>query len=154
MRAGAIAEMQRVLKPGGRMMIVEFGKARAASLLHPVALLHHRRAGILDGVVALMKEAGLERVATAPLGFAGLAYALGCRRYNCDPTDLLCPDEKEPSCPAGQVPTIAHGHYTTTCVPISSCRCEYVYECPHRERYECNLTNNRCEPVPPDAVGQ
>jgi ubiquinone/menaquinone biosynthesis C-methylase UbiE len=79
MRAGAIAEMQRVLKPGGRMLIVEFGKARAASLLHPVALLHHRRASILDGVVALMKEAGLERVASAPLGFAGLAYALGCR---------------------------------------------------------------------------
>jgi SAM-dependent methyltransferase len=80
MRAGAIAEMQRVLKPGGRMLIVEFGKARAVSLLHPVALLHHRRAGILDGVVALMNEAGLERVASAPLGFAGLAYALACRR--------------------------------------------------------------------------
>ena len=79
-RASAIAEMQRVLKPGGRMMIVEFGKSRAASsLLHPVALLHHRRAGILDGVVALMRDAGFERVASAPLGFAGLAYALAYR---------------------------------------------------------------------------
>jgi SAM-dependent methyltransferase len=79
-RAGAIGEMQRVLKPGGRMMIVEFGKSRAASsLFHPVALLHHRRAGILDGVVAMMRDAGFERIASAPLGFAGLAYALAYR---------------------------------------------------------------------------
>ena len=78
-RAGAIGEMQRVLKPGGRMMVVEFGKARAASLLHPVALLHHRRAGILDGVVAAMRDAGFERISSGPLGFAGLAYAVAHR---------------------------------------------------------------------------
>jgi ubiquinone/menaquinone biosynthesis C-methylase UbiE len=78
-RAGAIGEMQRVLKPGGRMMIVEFGKSRAASVLHPVALLHHRTAGILDRVVAAMRDAGFERVASGALGFAGLAYALAYR---------------------------------------------------------------------------
>jgi SAM-dependent methyltransferase len=79
-RAGAIGEMRRVLKPGGRMMIVEVGKSGAASsLLHPVALLHRRRAAILDGVVGLMKDVGFERIASAPLGFAGLAYALAYR---------------------------------------------------------------------------
>lgn len=74
--------------------------------------------------------------------------------FSCAPTRLLCPDEAEPPCPAGQVPTIVHGRYTTMCVPISSCRCEYAYECPHREKYECNLTTARCEPIPPDAGGQ
>jgi ubiquinone/menaquinone biosynthesis C-methylase UbiE len=79
-RAGAIGEMQRVLKPGGRMMIVEFGKSGgASSLLHPVALLHHRRAGILEGLAPLMRAASFERVVSAPLGFAGLAYALAYR---------------------------------------------------------------------------
>ena len=61
-------------------MIVEFGKSRTASaLLYPVTLVHHRRAGILGGVVALVRDAGFERVASAPLGFAGLAYALAYR---------------------------------------------------------------------------
>jgi ubiquinone/menaquinone biosynthesis C-methylase UbiE len=79
MRAGAIGEMQRVLKPGGRMVVVEFGKARAASLIHPVALRHHRRAGVLDGVLAAMRAAGFAQVGTGPLGFAGLAYAVAHR---------------------------------------------------------------------------
>ena len=79
-RGRAIDEMRRVVKPGGRVLIVEFAKGRGAwRLLHPVALLHRRKKQILDGAVTLMKHAGFERVATGPLGFAGLGYALAHR---------------------------------------------------------------------------
>ena len=41
--------------------------------------MHHRRAGILDGVVAAMGNAGLVRIDSGALGFAGLAYARAYR---------------------------------------------------------------------------
>lgn len=80
-RAGAIEEMRRVVKPGGRVLIVEFRKGRGAwAVLHPVALLHGRKSRqILDGAVDLMKRAGFARVVTAPLGFGVLGYALAYR---------------------------------------------------------------------------
>jgi ubiquinone/menaquinone biosynthesis C-methylase UbiE len=80
-RADAIAEMRRVVKPGGRVLVVEFGKRRGAwALFHPVALLHaHKTRQVLDGAVDLMRRAGLEQVVTDSLGFSGLAYALGAR---------------------------------------------------------------------------
>lgn len=80
-RATAIAEMKRVLKPGGRLLVVEFKRGRGAwALLHPVTLLHVRKTRqILDGVVELMKRSGLGRVVTAPLGFGVLGYAVACR---------------------------------------------------------------------------
>ena len=80
-RAGAIEEMRRVVKPGGRVLIVEFRKGRGAwAVLHPVALLHRRKSRqILDGAVDLMKHAGLAQVVTAPLGFGVLGYALAYR---------------------------------------------------------------------------
>jgi len=81
-RADAFAEMRRVLKPEGRALIVEFSRERGVwALLHPVALLHARRSPrILDEAVALMKRAGFASVATGPLGFRGLGYALAQRR--------------------------------------------------------------------------
>ncbi|MBX6312192.1 MAG: class I SAM-dependent methyltransferase [Isosphaeraceae bacterium] len=78
-RVGALAEMRRVLKPEGRALIVEFSRGRGVwALLHPVALLHARKSPrILDEAEALMKRAGFASVATGPLGFGGLGYALG-----------------------------------------------------------------------------
>jgi ubiquinone/menaquinone biosynthesis C-methylase UbiE len=80
-RVRAIAEMYRVVKPGGRVLAVEFGKPRGVHmLLHPQALLHARRSrGVVDGAVDTMTLAGLERVVAKPLGFAGLMYVLGQR---------------------------------------------------------------------------
>lgn len=77
-RAGALAEMRRVLKPEGRALIVEFSRKRGVwALFHPVALLHARRSPrILDEAEALMKRAGFATVATGPLGFGRLGYAL------------------------------------------------------------------------------
>jgi SAM-dependent methyltransferase len=80
-RVRAIAEMYRVVKPGGRVLAVEFGQRRGVHLLfHPPALLHtHKWPDILGGAVETMRRAGLDRVVTAPLGFAGLTYAIGER---------------------------------------------------------------------------
>jgi SAM-dependent methyltransferase len=56
-RSRAIDEMRRVVKPGGRVLIVEFAKGRGVcALLHPVALLHHRKAQILDTAVTLIPD--------------------------------------------------------------------------------------------------
>jgi ubiquinone/menaquinone biosynthesis C-methylase UbiE len=81
-RPAAVAEMGRVLRPGGRILIVELGEARGAwAVLHPVALLHARKARrILDEAVALLERAGLGRLVTGQLGFGGLGYALATRR--------------------------------------------------------------------------
>jgi ubiquinone/menaquinone biosynthesis C-methylase UbiE len=78
-RVAAIGEMHRVIKPGGRVLIVEFGKRqRVLALLHPVAFLHaHKTRQVLDGALELMKRAGFGRIVTGELGFAGLRYALG-----------------------------------------------------------------------------
>ena len=77
-RAGALAEMRRVLKPQGRVLIVEFRRAQGMrALFNPVTLLHtFRSPRIFDEVEALMKRAGFERVVTGDLGVGGLGYVL------------------------------------------------------------------------------
>jgi SAM-dependent methyltransferase len=76
-RAAAVAEMRRVLKPGGRLLIVEFLQQHGFGvLLNPVAWLHGRRhPGMLDQAENLMKSAGFQGIATGPLGFGGFGYA-------------------------------------------------------------------------------
>ena len=61
---------------------------------------------------------------------------------NCDPTDLRCSDQ-EPTCAPGWLPSIVHGVYGP-CIPFSSCRCEFLWECPHRDIYACDRTTWRC----------
>ena len=80
-RGKAVEEMRRVVKPGGRVLIVEFSKGRGLSaLLHPVALIHRRKTRqILDEAVGLMRVAGLGRIVSAELGFGVLGYALAYR---------------------------------------------------------------------------
>ena len=67
---------------------------------------------------------------------------------SCDPTRVQC-SEPEPPCPEGQVPSVVAGQFGA-CVPISNCQCEFVWECPHREKYKCDVTIRRCGPLPTD----
>jgi hypothetical protein len=67
---------------------------------------------------------------------------------NCDPTDLLCSAE-EPNCEQGTLASVVKGAYGP-CVPFASCRCEYLWECPHREKYACDRTTWRCGESPTD----
>ena len=67
---------------------------------------------------------------------------------NCDPSDVRCSQE-EPSCEPGTVASVVNGVYGP-CVPFASCRCEYIWECPHRERYACDRSRWRCGELPLD----
>jgi ubiquinone/menaquinone biosynthesis C-methylase UbiE len=64
-RAAALAEMGRVVRPGGRIVAVELGGARAAP--------------VLAGIAETMTGLGLEQVSAERLGFARLTYARGQR---------------------------------------------------------------------------
>jgi hypothetical protein len=77
---------------------------------------------------------------------------------NCNPGVLRC-NQTEPTCPEGMVPSVVRGAYGP-CVAISDCRCEFVFDCPHRETYRCDGVARRCVPnasvdagsmPPPDA---
>ncbi len=78
-RATALAEMRRVLKPDGRVLIVEFSREQGAlALLNPVAVLHAlKNPRLLDEATGLVQRSGFQYVATGPLGLAGMGYVLG-----------------------------------------------------------------------------
>jgi len=80
-RATALAEMRRVLKPDGRVLIVEFSRERGVlALLNPVALLHAlKNPRLLDEATGLVQRSGFQHVVTGPLGLAGMGYVLGSR---------------------------------------------------------------------------
>src|SRR5262245_2652307 len=65
-RAAALAEMRRVLKPGGRALIVEFSRGQGLSgLLHPIVLLHAlENPRMLEEAAGLMRGSGFQAVAT------------------------------------------------------------------------------------------
>jgi hypothetical protein len=67
---------------------------------------------------------------------------------NCDPSDVRCSQE-EPSCEPGTVPSVVNAVYGP-CVPFAACRCEYIWECPHREKYACDRSRWRCGELPLD----
>ena len=78
-RGPALAEMRRVLKPGGRALVVEFSRQQGLStLLNPVALIHAREnPRMLDEAEELMRRSGFQSVVSGPLGFGGLGYVFG-----------------------------------------------------------------------------
>lgn len=77
-RPAAIAEMRRVLKPGGRLLIVDLrGGAGAHGIL---SHLHRRRGGVKsDALDQLVRDAGLEIAESGPLGVWNLHFVLGVK---------------------------------------------------------------------------
>jgi ubiquinone/menaquinone biosynthesis C-methylase UbiE len=74
-REPVFAEMHRVLRPGGRVLIVEFVRQRGIAALHPVAWLHSvTGSDLLQTIGASLEEHGFEHGTVAPLGFPGLGY--------------------------------------------------------------------------------
>jgi ubiquinone/menaquinone biosynthesis C-methylase UbiE len=76
-RAQCAAEMRRVLKPGGRVLAVDFAVSQEKGLL---AHLHQRHGHVkLDDIVALLGAAGLDVKESGVVGFRSLQYALATR---------------------------------------------------------------------------
>jgi ubiquinone/menaquinone biosynthesis C-methylase UbiE len=78
-RGKALAEMRRVLKPDGRILIVEFSQERGLwAWLNPVALVHAlKNPRMLDEAAGLVQRSGFQHIVTGPLGLAGIGYVLG-----------------------------------------------------------------------------
>ena len=76
-RQQALVEMRRVLAPGGRVLIVDFG--RHASSTRGGLLSHfHRHGGVdLSDLTGLASDAGLTTVESGPLGYGRLQYVVG-----------------------------------------------------------------------------
>ena len=75
MREQAAAEMRRVLKPGGRVLVVDFGGNTAKKSL----LDHfHRRHGHVaqSDILALLGEAGLKIIESGAVGVRDLHFVL------------------------------------------------------------------------------
>ena len=66
--------------------------------------------------------------------------------YDCDPLDDRCGGM--PTCPQGQTASIDFDNCFSDCVPSTSCRCEFVWECP--QGYTCDTNARYCVALPPD----
>jgi ubiquinone/menaquinone biosynthesis C-methylase UbiE len=67
-------EIRRVLKPGGRVLVVDFGRAQAKRGL----LAHFHRHGhvAVEDIVAVLGKAGLSAVSSGPIGMNDLQFVL------------------------------------------------------------------------------
>ena len=66
------SEIRRVLKPGGRVLAVDFGRARKSGLAH-----FHRHGHVaLEDIVAVFGKAGLTSVSSGPVGMSDLQFVL------------------------------------------------------------------------------
>ena len=73
-RAQCAAEMRRVLRPGGRVLAVDFAGSQEKGLM---AHLHQRHGHVkLEDIVALLAAAGLEVKGSGAVGFRSLHFAL------------------------------------------------------------------------------
>jgi ubiquinone/menaquinone biosynthesis C-methylase UbiE len=75
-RVQAVSEARRVLKPGGRLLAVDFVRSSGKGLL-----AHFHRHGRVDprDLIALVTDAGLNEIESGPVGRWGLQFVLARR---------------------------------------------------------------------------
>ena len=74
-RVDAVIEARRVLKPGGRLLAVEFGAAGPRKGI--IAHLHRHGHISSTDTIALLRENGLEIIDSGDVGTGGLHFVLG-----------------------------------------------------------------------------
>jgi ubiquinone/menaquinone biosynthesis C-methylase UbiE len=73
--------MVRVLKPGGRLLVIDFG-GRAQARQSLIAHLHHHRDFDLREMIPILRAAGLMDIQSGALGFSDLQFALAVAPSN------------------------------------------------------------------------
>jgi ubiquinone/menaquinone biosynthesis C-methylase UbiE len=74
----ALAEIRRVLKPGGRLLIVDFKEPESRlGRLQPVWLIHRRLPSDVRDLPKLLEAAGFAAVEAGPTGFGYLGFVQG-----------------------------------------------------------------------------
>ena len=79
-RKTAISEMERVLAPGGRLVIVELSPERGLlAVVNPVAFLHRGSGDIAAEAEALLVDVGLRDVVAGDVGVRNLRFVRGIK---------------------------------------------------------------------------
>jgi SAM-dependent methyltransferase len=73
-----LAEIRRVLKPSGRLLVVDFTEPTSRlGRLQPVWLVHRRLPSDVRDLPELLESAGFAAVEAGPTGFGFLGYVQG-----------------------------------------------------------------------------
>lgn len=79
-RQRGLAEVRRVLRPGGRLLLVDLARpAEARGWLAPALLLHGGRTEVFDALPSLLRGAGFEGIEVGAVGVGPLGF-VRCRR--------------------------------------------------------------------------
>jgi ubiquinone/menaquinone biosynthesis C-methylase UbiE len=77
-RERCVGEIRRVLKTGGRLLVIDFG-VKGAGHRGPLAHFHKHGRVKLDDLVSLVADAGLDVMDSGPTGVGSLLFVLGMR---------------------------------------------------------------------------